>query len=158
MKYDIKIRKRIAIILCCFLFFSSNFAIGCGTDKNSGEPAACIISIDCRAVLDNMDDLKETKKEFIPNDGWILSSTSVEFTTGETVFDILKDICEKNGIQISSRYTPLYNSYYVEGINQLYEFDCGKKSGWKPVSLLYAFDAGSCSEKNAHDQRSARCS
>ena len=80
MKYDIKIRKRIAIILCCFLFFSSNFAIGCGTDKNSGEPAACIISIDCRAVLDNMDDLKETKKEFIPNDGWILSSTSVEFT------------------------------------------------------------------------------
>ena len=72
MKYDIKIRKRIAIILCCFLFFSSNFAIGCGTDKNSGEPAACIISIDCRAVLDNMDDLKETKKEFIPNDGWIL--------------------------------------------------------------------------------------
>ena len=54
----------------------------------------------------------------------------MEFTTGETVFDILKDICEKNGIQISSRYTPLYNNYYVEGINQLYEFDCGKKSGW----------------------------
>ena len=74
MKYDIKIRKRIAIILCCFLFFSSNFAIGCGTDKNSGEPAACIIYIDCRTVLENMDELKETKKEFIPNDGWILST------------------------------------------------------------------------------------
>ena len=54
----------------------------------------------------------------------------MKFTTGETVFDILKDICEKNRIQISSRYTPLYNNYYVEGINQLYEFDCGKKSGW----------------------------
>ena len=34
------------------------------------------------------------------------------------------------GIQISSKYTPLYNSYYVEGINQLYELDCGKNSGW----------------------------
>ena len=44
--------------------------------------------------------------------------------------EAVKDICEKNRIQISSRYTPLYNSYYVEGINQLYEFDCGKKSGW----------------------------
>ena len=62
MKYDVKIRKRFAIILCCFLLFCSNFAIGCGTDKNSGEPAACTISIDCRTVLDNMDDLKETKK------------------------------------------------------------------------------------------------
>ena len=102
MNYDIKIRKRFAIIFCCFLLFCSNFAIGCGTDKNSGEPAACTISIDCRTVLDNMDELKETKKEFIPNDGWILSSTSVKFTTGETVFDILKDICEKNRIQISS--------------------------------------------------------
>ena len=96
MNYDIKIRKRFAIIFCCFLLFCSNF--GCGTDKNSGEPAACTISIDCRTVLDNMDELKETKKEFIPNDGWILSSTSVKFTTGETVFDILKDICEKNRI------------------------------------------------------------
>ena len=34
------------------------------------------------------------------------------------------------GIQISSKYTPLYDSYYVEGINQLYELDCGKNSGW----------------------------
>ena len=33
-------------------------------------------------------------------------------------------------IQLSSKYTPLYKSYYVEGINQLYEFDCGKNSGW----------------------------
>ena len=106
MKYDIKIRKRIAIILCCFLFFSSNFAIGCGTDKNSGEPAACIISIDCRAVLDNMDDLKETKKEFIP-------------------------FFSQMSFKISNTVSPVVNSTLVdERINQLYEFDCGKKSGW----------------------------
>ncbi len=24
----------------------------------------------------------------------------------------------------------MYNSYYVEGIGNLYEFDCGKESGW----------------------------
>lgn len=28
------------------------------------------------------------------------------------------------------KYTPVYGSYYVEGINHLYEFDCGKESGW----------------------------
>ena len=31
---------------------------------------------------------------------------------------------------MESKWTPMYNSYYIEGINQLYEFDCGDKSGW----------------------------
>ena len=74
--------------------------------------------------------LKETKKEFVPEDGWILPEMEVKFTTGDTVFDILKKICGEKNIQLSSKYTPLYKSYYVEGINQLYEFDCGKNSGW----------------------------
>ena len=26
--------------------------------------------------------------------------------------------------------SPAYNSKYVEGINNLYEFDCGERSGW----------------------------
>ena len=83
-----------------------------------------------RDVLDHMEELKETKKEFVPEDGQILKKTTVSFTTGESVFDILKTICGEKGIQISSKYTPLYDSYYVEGINQLYELDCGKNSGW----------------------------
>ena len=24
----------------------------------------------------------------------------------------------------------MYDSYYIEGINNLYEFDCGSESGW----------------------------
>ena len=28
------------------------------------------------------------------------------------------------------RSTPIYNSAYVEGIHNLYEFDCGSGSGW----------------------------
>ena len=26
--------------------------------------------------------------------------------------------------------TPVYNSAYIEGISNLYEFDCGERSGW----------------------------
>ena len=26
--------------------------------------------------------------------------------------------------------TPMYNSAYIEGIHNLYEFDCGELSGW----------------------------
>ena len=32
--------------------------------------------------------------------------------------------------QLEYSYTPMYGSYYVEGINHLYEFDCGSQSGW----------------------------
>ena len=28
-------------------------------------------------------------------------------------------------------FTPVYDSVYIEGINNIYEFDCGERSGWK---------------------------
>ena len=31
---------------------------------------------------------------------------------------------------MEASYTPAFSSYYVEGINNLYEFDCGQGSGW----------------------------
>ena len=102
---------------------------GCGAGKK-WKDGKCTISIECSSILDNMEDLKETKKEFVPSDGWILKETEVSFKGGETAFDVLKQICGEQGIHMASRYTPLYKSYYVEGINQLYEFDCGKNSGW----------------------------
>ena len=74
--------------------------------------------------------LKESKAEFVPADGWILYPSEVEFYEGETVFDVLKRVCNEAGIQMESEWTPMYNSYYVSGINNLYEFDCGKDSGW----------------------------
>ena len=30
----------------------------------------------------------------------------------------------------SYSWTPLYDSYYIEGIGHLYEFDAGPESGW----------------------------
>ena len=94
------------------------------------ESHTCTISIECSSILDNWDDLKSSKAEFVPSDGWILYPSEISFTPGDTVFDVLKSACSQAGIQMSSKYTPLYGSYYIEGINQLYEFDCGQNSGW----------------------------
>ena len=77
-----------------------------------------------------MDNLKSSKAEFVPSDGWILAPTEVEFTEGESVHDVLQRVCKEAGIQMESSFTPAYNSAYVEGINNLYEFDCGELSGW----------------------------
>ena len=90
----------------------------------------CTIEIRCDTILDNMDELATGKDSYVPADGTVLAATTVSFTDGETVFDVLKRACEQNGIQLEYSYTPLYESYYVEGIHHLYEFDCGSESGW----------------------------
>ena len=90
----------------------------------------CTFSISCATVLDNMDILDKSKKEIIPDDGWILKPVTVTFNEGESVFDVLKQVCKDNKIQLEFSFTPIYNSAYIEGINNLYEFDCGSLSGW----------------------------
>ena len=90
----------------------------------------CTITIRCDTILNNWDDLDPAKAGFVPSNGCILPTVTVEFEKGETVFDVLKRVCSKYGIQIEYSWTPMYNSYYIEGINNLYEFDCGSQSGW----------------------------
>ena len=102
---------------------------------SSGEPAGKIagsvyLTIRCDTILEHMDELTPGKAEFVPADGVILPAVKVDFYEGETVFQILQRTCSAAGIQLEYSWTPLYNSYYIEGINHLYEFDCGENSGW----------------------------
>lgn len=90
----------------------------------------CTISIDCKTILDNMENLDPEKVELVPEDGWILKPVTVTFKEGESVFDVLQRVCKDNSIHMESSWTPIYNSAYIEGINNLYEFDCGSLSGW----------------------------
>ena len=95
-----------------------------------GGDKTCTITIVCPTIFDNLNSLNAEKAPFVPKDGTILPSTKVTFTEVETVFDVLKRVCDAAQLQIEYSYTPLYESYYVEGINHLYEFDCGPESGW----------------------------
>lgn len=90
----------------------------------------CTISIRCDTVLDNQNLLGEAKVPYVPADGVILPEITVEFTPGENVFDVLQRVCEAAEIPLEYSWTPLYDSYYLEGICHLYEFDCGPESGW----------------------------
>lgn len=98
--------------------------------SSSSKVKTCTIQIRCDSILKNMGDLKEGKNKYVPANGVILATSKVEFADGETVFDVLKRACSYTGIQLEYSYTPMYGSYYVEGINHLYEFDCGSQSGW----------------------------
>ena len=90
----------------------------------------CTISISCDTILDNMDYCEENKKSIVPTDGWILKPVNVTFYEGESVFNVLLRTCKQNGIHMEFVNTPIYNSAYIEGIANLYEFDVGQLSGW----------------------------
>lgn len=90
----------------------------------------CTIEIRCDTILNNMADLTAGKNQYVPENGTILATSTLPFAEGETVFDLLKKACELAGLQLEYSWTPMYNSYYIEGINHLYEFDCGNESGW----------------------------
>ena len=94
------------------------------------EELHCTISISCATILDNMDKCDKNKRELVPEDGWILEPVEVVFFAGENVFQVLKRTCKQNGIHMEFMNTPIYNSAYIEGINNLYEFDVGELSGW----------------------------
>ncbi|NME65548.1 DUF4430 domain-containing protein [Clostridium cadaveris] len=104
------------------------------SDKNNNESKpkskTCTIEIRCDTILKNMDKLRPGLDKYVPNNGVILATTTVEIYDGENVFDILKRVTRNKKIQMEFRNDPVYSGAYIEGINHLYEFDCGTESGW----------------------------
>ncbi|MDR0445500.1 MAG: DUF4430 domain-containing protein [Oscillospiraceae bacterium] len=90
----------------------------------------CVISVRCDTILGNMDLLDREKWELVPEDGVILAETTAVFYEGESVFDVLRREMKLAGIHLEFMNTPIYNSAYIEGMNNLYEFDVGELSGW----------------------------
>ena len=99
-------------------------------DVDKGKTYTCTFSIECSTILNNLYQLDPDKLEMVPSGGVILAKTTVTFYEGESVYDVLQRLCKEKGIHMESSWTPIYNSAYIEGIHNLYEFDCGSLSGW----------------------------
>ena len=100
------------------------------TPEPEEKKLSCTIEIRCDTILNNWKDLAPEKAPYVPANGIILQETTVEFTEGETAFEVLKRVTRSRGIQMEFRNDPTYSGAYIEGINHLYEFDCGSGSGW----------------------------
>ena len=90
----------------------------------------CTLSVSCATILDNMNLCDPEKRELVPEDGWILKPMTVTFAENESVFNVLQRTLKEQGIHMEFEYTPAYHTAYIEGINNLYEFDVGELSGW----------------------------
>ena len=103
------------------------------SEQNEAQEKAasvCTISISCASILEHPDWLNMEKVDLVPADGVLLPAEEVGIEEGESVFDLLKRVCREKKIHMEFSETPLYQSAYIEGIGNLYEFDCGEGSGW----------------------------
>jgi hypothetical protein len=98
-------------------------------ESGDGE-LSCTLSVRCDTILGNMELLDKEKWELVPEDGVIFAETVVTAYEGESVFNLLWREMKRAGIHFEYMNTPIYNSAYIEGINNLYEFDVGELSGW----------------------------
>lgn len=117
------------------------------TEKEYAQ--SCTLIISCETALNN-DKLDKTKRSVLPENGIIFPIADVGFDEGESVFDVLKRECSKNGIHLDFSSVPLTGGAYIKGIGNLYEFDCGPVSGWM-YRVNGEFPNIGCSEQKLHD-------
>ncbi len=89
---------------------------------------SCAFLIDCSKALSSPN-LPEKLRDALPQSGVIFSG-NIELSGGDTVFDLLARVTRSGGIPMEFSSSAGFGSKYVEGINSLYEFDCGSNSGW----------------------------
>lgn len=97
------------------------------------------ITIRCDTLLDKAD------SAYIPPDGVILEMTEIPLSEGETVYDILTQTAQSYHIQMEHN-----SSFYISGINYLYEMQYGDLSGWM-YRVNGELPSVGCSEYILHD-------
>lgn len=127
--------KRIVKVIILVLLLS--ILCGCGktnttqvADANGDGKLTCTLEIRCDTLLGNLAKMQEGKAALVPDDGVMLEATEVEFTDGESVFDVFRKVLREKKIHFEYVDASAYDSVYIEGIGNLYEFDCGPQSGW----------------------------
>lgn len=88
------------------------------------------LEIDCSKAIES-GKLSDKQME-LQKDRYIVKNQQFVLRDGDTVFDLLKRACRYKNIQMEYQGVDQnnYNSVYIQGINYVYEFDCGEYSGW----------------------------
>lgn len=86
------------------------------------------LTIRCDTAVNNGMHLESKWAGIVPASGCILDTTTFTIEDGDTVFDVLCQARDK--YKLHMQYTGGGSGIYVQGINNLYEFDGGRWSGW----------------------------
>ena len=127
--------KRIVKILAITL--SLLMLCGCGktntaevADTNGDGKLTCTLEVRCDTLLGKLDQMTPEKAALVPENGILLETVELEFNGGESVFDVFRKVLREEKIHFEYVDASAYDSVYIEGIGNIYEFDCGPQSGW----------------------------
>ena len=95
--------------------------------ENRPAEAICYLTIDCHTALES-GKLGESLLKILPEDGVLLDHVKLSYEDGESVFDVIVRAVQENKIHLE--YSGAKSMPYIEGVANLYEFDCGSLSGW----------------------------
>ena len=93
------------------------------------EPETVTLTIVCHKALES-DALPDAVRAVLPESGVMLAETEIPIQADETAWTLLQRVCSERGIALEADWTPAYSTAYVRGVGHLYEFDCGRGSGW----------------------------
>lgn len=93
-------------------------------DSSPDKEPHCTLSVSCGMILNNMEKLDVDKAYIIPKDGIIFPEQAVAFSEGESALDLLQREMRNSKMHFE------FSGGYIEGIANIYEFDCGELSGW----------------------------
>jgi len=81
-------------------------------------------------LLGKLDQMAPEKAALVPENGILLETVELEFNGGESVFDVFRKVLREEKLHFEYVDASAYDSVYIEGIGNIYEFDCGPQSGW----------------------------
>lgn len=127
--------KRIVKVLTVILALL--MLCGCGktntadvADTNGDGKLTCTLEVRCDTLLGKLDQMTPEKAALVPENGVLLETVELEFNGGESVFDVFRKVLREEKIHFEYVDASAYDSVYIEGIGNIYEFDCGPQSGW----------------------------
>ena len=127
--------KRIVKLMILVLVLS--MLCGCGkantakvADTNGDGKLTCTLEVRCDTLLGKLDQMTPEKAALVPENGILLETVELEFNGGESVFDVFRKVLREEKIHFEYVDASAYDSVYIEGIGNIYEFDCGPQSGW----------------------------
>lgn len=127
--------KRIVKVMILVLVLS--MLCGCGkantakvADTNGDGKLTCTLEVRCDTLLGKLDQMTPEKAALVPENGILLETVELEFNGGESVFDVFRKVLREEKIHFEYVDASAYDSVYIEGIGNIYEFDCGPQSGW----------------------------
>ena len=119
------------VLLLCLLCGCSGRPAGADVPDTDGDGRlTCTLEVRCDVLLDNPDAIGEEKADLVPESGVLLEMREVEFQAGESVFDVFRRVLREEKLHFEYTDAQVYDSVYIEGIGNIYEFDCGPRSGW----------------------------